>query len=237
MREDEVANETAARRTDLPEATSEGGLELRSVTARHVGPVSLFIGRGRCMGISGPSGAGKSLLLRAMADLDPHGGDILLDGVPQSAVSGPSWRRRVGLLAAESAWWHVRVGPHFPPAGIPEEDLGRLGFSPEVMDWPVSRLSSGERQRLALLRLLAGGPDVLLLDEPTANLDAAGAQRVEAMVMDYKAARRAVIAWVGHDPSQLDRVADERFVVSRSDGAIAGEAGQTVSGISPAGRT
>jgi putative ABC transport system ATP-binding protein len=71
----------------------------------------------------------------------------------------------------------------------------------------VARLSSGERQRFALLRLLANRPRVLLLDEPTANLDPDNVIRVEKLVATYMAAEGAGVLWVSHDPLQTTRVA------------------------------
>ena len=181
-------------------------LTLRHLRNRHVGPLDLELAAGECVCLSGPSGAGKSLLLRAVADLDPHAGEACLDGVPATRMSGPEWRRRVGLLAAESQWWFDRVGDHFnalDPAG-----LERLGFGPEVAEWEVARLSTGERQRLAVLRLLANAPAVLLLDEPTANLDPAMVEHVEGLLLDYREARGAGLLWVSHDARQAARVAD-----------------------------
>lgn len=181
-------------------------LELRAVSVRHVGPVDFGVDAGECVGLSGPSGAGKTLLLRAVADLEPHGGDCLLDGAPATAMAPAEWRRRVAYLAAESAWWHDTVGPHFA-AGIDAHALTALGFTDAVMGWSVARLSSGERQRLALLRLLAGHPRALLLDEPTTNLDTANAAAVEALIADYRKTRKACVLWVAHDRAQLARVA------------------------------
>ena len=68
-------------------------------------------------------------------------------------------------------------------------------------------MSSGERQRLGLARLLAGKPEFLLLDEPSANLDKTNTERLEACVSAYRARRPAGVLWVSHDPEQRRRVA------------------------------
>jgi ABC-type iron transport system FetAB ATPase subunit len=82
----------------------------------------------------------------------------------------------------------------------------------------VTRLSSGEKQRLALLRLLANQPRVLLLDEPTANLDPQNTRRVEAMIAAYREARGAAVVWISHDREQAARVCDRHYIVV--DGAL-----------------
>ncbi|MGA7800914.1 MAG: ATP-binding cassette domain-containing protein [Gammaproteobacteria bacterium] len=170
-----------------------------------LGPVSLEVAAGECVCLTGPSGTGKTRLLRSIADLDPHCGEVFLDGLSSREVPAPEWRRQVALLPAESHWWSDRVGDHFPSSEV--AGLRSVGFEPDVLDWPVSRLSSGERQRLALLRLLALEPRVLLLDEPTANLDPANIERAEALLSDYRCDRNAALLWVSHDVAQAARVA------------------------------
>jgi len=175
------------------------------------------VAEGECVCLSGPSGVGKTLFLRAVADLDPHEGRVSVDGVACEAVSAPNWRRRVGMLPAESQWWHEQVGPHFHQ---PRETwLAMLGFAPEAMGWQVSRLSTGERQRLALLRLLDNAPEALLLDEPTASLDPTSVERVETLIAGYRAERGAAVLWVSHDPQQIARVA-HRHGVLRDGGLL-----------------
>jgi len=179
-------------------------LRLEGVAPKVLQPVDLTLASGELVLLAGPSGSGKSLLLRAIADLDPHDGEAWLDGTARSTIPAPHWRRRVGLLPAEAHWWGERVGDHFGDAT--SELLTRLGFEPDVLGWSIARLSTGERQRLALARMLAVSPDALLLDEATANLDPSNRERVEAVVEDYRQARTAAVLWVSHDPEQRSRL-------------------------------
>jgi ABC-type iron transport system FetAB ATPase subunit len=160
--------------------------------------------------LSGPSGAGKSRLLRAIADLDPHQGRVCCQGTAAEDLAPCQWRRRVGMLAADSQWWRDRLAEHFDAAPTGDQ-LAALDLAPALLEEPVSRLSSGERQRFALLRLLANRPRVLLLDEPTANLDPDNVLRVEKLVADYTAAEGAAVLWVSHDPGQTARVGHRRL--------------------------
>ncbi len=200
-------------------------LRLQALRLRLLAPVDLSIDAGELVFLSGPSGAGKSLLLRAIADLDPNGGEAWCGDTARSSVPAHLWRRRVGLLPAESGWWAEQVGGHFPTAPDTEPPLAvllaRLGFGPEVLEWDVRRLSTGERQRLALARLLANRPEVLLLDEATANLDPDNRARVEAVIADYRADAATAVFWVSHDPEQRARMNGRRLVIC--DGRISAE--------------
>jgi ABC-type iron transport system FetAB ATPase subunit len=122
----------------------------------------------------------------------------------------------VGLLPAESQWWDEVVGDHFPAHN--NLQLQSLGFESDVLKWSVSRLSSGERQRLAILRLLANRPHILLLDEPTANLDSHNTQCVETLIKQYMEDINAGVLWVSHDMSQIERIADR--VIAFKSGSI-----------------
>jgi len=185
-------------------------LELNGLQTHHLGPLSLLIEESNTS-LTGPSGCGKTLLLRAIADLDPHQGDVLLDGRRQSAIPASRWRRQVTYVPAESHWWSDRVGEHFPSDA--KCDFKAIGFGPQVLDWEVSRLSSGERQRLALVRALSGRPRVLLLDEPTANLDPENRERVEQLISAYQQQSGASALWVSHDAEQRQRVAQRHFEI------------------------
>lgn len=180
------------------------GLSLKHFSTPLLDPFDLELSPGECLTLSGPSGSGKSRLLRAIADLDPHDGEAWCDSNEQQALSGPTWRRRVALLPAESAWWNDRVGDHFERLDATTLDLLKLPAG--AADWQVTRLSSGERQRLALLRMLSTEPEVLLLDEPTANLDLTNIQRVEQLIQRWRQEHQTAVLWVSHDPGQQRRV-------------------------------
>lgn len=168
-----------------------------------------------CAGISGASGSGKTRLLRALCDLDPWEGRLSLNSIAAQTVSAPEWRRRIGYLPAESQWWYDSVGEHFPVkfAFDPNFSWQAAGFDDDVAKWEISRLSSGEKQRLAVLRLLLRRPEALLLDEPTAHLDENNAGLLEALLINYRTEKKIPMVWVGHNMAQLKRVAGLRYVM------------------------
>lgn len=188
-------------------------LRIEGLKFKNIGPVHIDIEPSECISLTGISGSGKTLLLRAIADLDPHEGDVFLDDIPCAKVPAPAWRRQVAMLPAESLWWFDTVGEHFPD--VDEKRLEMLGFEKDVVSWQVSRLSTGERQRLALARLLSNEPKALLLDEPTASLDTANTGRVEQLINRYMKEADAPVIWVSHNPEQAHRVAIRHYVINK----------------------
>ncbi len=186
-------------------------LETLALATDFIRPTNLRLFSGNCLGLYGQSGSGKTLLLRAIADLDVNTGEVLLENIPRSRFTGSQWRRKVGLLPAESQWWGDSVGEH--ARHWPAELLSALGFPGDALSWQTGRLSSGEKQRLALVRMLVNQPRVLLLDEPTANLDNASTKVMEKIIHDYLQQNQAGAIWVSHDPAQLARVAADRAVM------------------------
>jgi ABC-type iron transport system FetAB ATPase subunit len=188
--------------------------EVQALTPRSEQPAwSFAIEAGEVLGVYGASGGGKSVLLKKLADLLEHDGEVRLNGEAQADVPPRRWRVEVMLFAAETAWWEDTVRAHFKDE-IDQAWL-KTAFSalqlPEVMlDQPVAQLSSGEKQRLALIRGLQYQPQVLLLDEVTANLDPDTTHAVEDWVKRYLQDRPACAVWVSHDAEQLKRVATEQ---------------------------
>ena len=178
-------------------------MRAEGLRSAHAGPFTLEVPLGECLAITGPSGSGKSLLLRMLADLDPHDGEAWLGDAARSGMTGPAWRSRVRYAAAEPGWWLPQVGAHFTPP--PLEAAALLGLDPTIFDQATARCSTGERARLGLLRALADGPAVLLADEPTGALDAAATALVETMLRARLDAGLVLIL-VTHDPAQAQRL-------------------------------
>ncbi len=213
---------TVETATEFPNATAEL-LQVRGLlTVGMLKPVDLTIQAGQLWMLSGISGTGKSQLLKAIADLIPHSGQAWLNGVAQNAISPETWRGQVMYFAAETAWWLETIAGHFAEDPSPQQ-LEALGLDQSILQKHPDSCSSGEKQRLALLRGLALKPKVLLLDEITANLDPESTLKVEAFLQQYiqtyqslsertslpvlpnEGATRAIL-WISHDVHQRQRL-------------------------------
>lgn len=171
------------------------------------------VAAGNCLGITGASGIGKSVFLKALADMIPHAGEVFLDDMACQAMPAPQWRRQVSLLPSESQWWAETTGEHF--SHFDAQLFSSLGFDEAVMDWQIAHLSSGEKQRLACIRILMNQPKVLLLDEPTANLDQTNRLQLEGVISDYQVLHQCPIIWVSHDQEQIERVSQSVLTLSK----------------------
>lgn len=175
--------------------------------------LSLDLGAEEIVAIMGDSGSGKSLFLRAIADLILSEGTVEHFGKSREEFEPTDWRRKIGFLPAEVFWWEDRVMDHFEKA--PSSDwMKRLSLDESSLHWQPQRLSMGERQRLGLLRLLDRQPKVLLLDEPTANLNESATSCVESLISEYIQSTGAAAIWVTHSESQAARVATKQFRMS-----------------------
>jgi sulfonate transport system ATP-binding protein len=178
--------------------------------------LNLRIERGEFVALLGESGCGKTTLLRALAGLDPvQGGRIVAPRRP--AVVFQEHR----LLPWNSLWRNVSLGLRAADlrrrAGAA---LAEVGLGDRLDDWPRN-LSGGQAQRVALARALVQQPELLLLDEPFAALDALTRIRMHDLVRELVANHRPGVLLVTHDVDEAIALAD-RILVMR-DGAIAFE--------------
>lgn len=193
-------------------------LRARGLQSPLRGPYDLDVESGTIVGISGASGSGKTLLLRMLADLDPSTGEVTLAGRNRDGVPAPKWRSWVTYVAAEPAFWADSVREHFATGADVEERFRELGLDVALLDAPVTSLSTGERQRVALVRALVQSPRILLLDEPTSGLDAVSATRVEDVLSRYVANGMGLLV-VSHDEQQLRRLG-ARVLRMNAQGAL-----------------
>jgi molybdate transport system ATP-binding protein len=185
---------------------------------------------GQCLALVGPSGAGKSTVLRAVAGLHrPERGHVRLGATTwfdrDAGIDLEPERRRCGYLFQDyalfghmSTWRNVAFAlDHLPRAERRRralEILERFGVE-NLADAPTTRLSGGERQRVALARALAREPDVLLLDEPLAALDARTAASASRELAATIRAAGAPTILVTHDFGEAALLADEVAVIDR----------------------
>lgn len=232
--------------------SSPWAIELSGVSAGYGGPdviedVSLQVPRGEFLGVIGPNGGGKSTLLKVILGLLPvHCGDVRLLGVPP--LEG---RQRAGYVPQYAAF--TRDFPICVRDVVLTGRLGRggmrLGFSAadravarrcleeteiaHLARRPVGTLSGGELQRALIARALAAEPEVLLMDEPTANIDPGVERSLFALLADLN--RRMTILVVSHDlgfiSGQVRRVAClNRTLVCHPTESLTGEAIATLYG-------
>lgn len=197
--------------------------------------VSLSVERGEVLAVVGGTGSGKSTLAQHLNGLlKPTSGEILVDGVDARRLGGGELRRRVGLVfqSPEAALFAptVREDVAFAPrrmglgeVGVREkvEDvLGRLGIEHLAEKAPLS-LSGGEKRRVAIAGVLTMGPEVLVLDEPTAGLDPATREELMAVIRTLRDEGGTVVL-VSHDLDEVAEVADRVCVMENGTFASLG---------------
>ncbi len=198
-----------------PQTEAEALLEVSALSAAGMSAaIDLKVYANQVWILAGPSGSGKSQFLKSLADLIEHQGLVRLSGTAQEEMCPEQWRAQVMYFAAETAWWEDTVAEHFETLPAPEQ-LAMLGLDETMLQASPLSLSSGEKQRLALLRGLSRAPRVLLLDEITANLDQENALQVEKLLSQYLAEHEtgASIVWISHDLAQHQRIGDASRVI------------------------
>jgi len=193
---------------------------------RLIDGVNLSLRDRRVTAVMGPNGAGKSLLLRLLHGLlGPTHGEVLWQGCPlDDAIrrrQAMVFQRPVLLRRSVAANIRYSLQVH----GLPSAECARrlehvLGVAhlAHLADRPARVLSGGEQQRLALARALSTAPEILFLDEPTANLDPASTLAIEDLLRDAHA-RGTTIVLVTHDMGQTRRLAHD--VVFMHHGRVA----------------
>lgn len=211
--------------------------ELNGVKVHALRDVNLLIEKGDMVVIMGPSGCGKTTLLNCLSGLDaPTSGIVKIEGIPLSQMNDNELSEyratRMGfifqsfnLLPVLTALENVELP--LLVAGINEKDARLRALSMlsrvDLEEWAHHRpleLSGGQQQRVAIARALISRPAIIWADEPTGNLDSAGADQITALLKTLNKANRQTFVIVTHDPS-VAKTADR--LISMKDGAILSE--------------
>lgn len=192
-----------------------GGTEILSNVSFDVAPSSIHC-------ITGPNGGGKTTLMRALLGQVPFDGTITMEG-PAKPVIGYAPQsldidRNLPFTVEDVLAVMLQRRPAFMgrSASLKRHQdalLARLGLGAKARRL-FGHLSGGERQRLLFAQALLPAPDVLLIDEATANMDEDGVRLIEEMVRELSASGVTVL-WINHDAAQVNRMADRVTEIAR----------------------
>jgi putative ABC transport system ATP-binding protein len=175
---------------------------------------------GRIYSILGPSGAGKSSVLRLLNRLDePSAGEVVFEGADYRTIAPCQLRKRIGFLFQVPYLYPGTVADNllYADNGLDSKRIEHLlnlaSFNPQKSGQAAASLSVGEKQRVALARLLATDPSVILLDEPTAALDPTYTSKIESAVRKISAEQGLTVIMVSHSPEQAVRMGGEGLLI------------------------
>ena len=202
---------------------------------RIVDDLSFQFSAGLVYSIIGPSGAGKSSLLRLFNRLDDRSsGKILYRNDDIQSLDPCRLRRRLGMLFQTPYLFPGTVRDNLLTADEKLSDAQARHFleeaetDPGLIDTPVDNLSVGEKQRVALARLLVSGPEVILLDEPTSALDPAHTIAIERMILRTVSDNGLTAIVVTHDPAQALRLGGETLLMVNGQLVESGSADRVI---------
>jgi putative ABC transport system ATP-binding protein len=197
--------------------------------------VSLHLHRGEFTAVIGASGSGKSTLLNMIGCIDdPDSGSIKFDGVEVTQLSDDAKshlrNQKIGFIfqsfnlvpvlsVEENVELPLLINPTISVAERNERvasALSDVGLSSFMKNRP-DQLSGGQRQRVAIARALAGNPDLVLADEPTANLDSQNSAKIIDLMLELNSKRRVTFLFSTHDANLMNRVSR---IVNIQDGVI-----------------
>lgn len=203
--------------------------ESKGVEFKSLDSIDLKVNDGEFLCILGPSGCGKSTILRLIAGLDnPSNGEIIMD---DKVIVGPDHKR--GMVFQEYSlfpWRSVIENVAFPleMKGVPEEERNKIAEDylkivglENFKDSKPHELSGGMKQRVAIVRSLAGDPEVLLMDEPFGALDIQTRNQLQKDLLKIWEDKGKTIIFVTHDIDEAIFLGDRVVLLSKSPGKIA----------------
>ncbi len=211
---------------DIKNLTTIYGEDEESVLA--LKDINLKIKKGEFLCVLGPSGCGKSTLLKTIAGyIEPTKGQCLMQGEP---ITGPDRHRGVAFQSSTLyPWMSVKDNVEFGPKmrGVPKEKIKEIreyfldqvnlsGFENKA----TFELSGGMKQRVALARVLANNPQVILMDEPLGALDALTRNNMQKLIRKIWKENNSTIFFITHDVDEALSLATRVVVMSKRPGEL-----------------
>ena len=211
--------------------------------------ISLTIGKGQFVGLIGATGSGKSTLIQLFNGLlKPTSGRVLVNGIDLAGLRGTQFkdlRRRIGIvfqypenqLFEETVFRDIAFGPN--NMGLSERDIvdrvvqamGFVGLDySSFKDRSPFTLSGGEMRRVAIAGVLAMGPEMLVLDEPTAGMDPLGRREILKRVEEINKTTGTTVVLVSHSMEDIARLAENIFVLQEGRKVLEGSPGSIFTG-------
>ena len=210
---------------------------------RALNGVDLEIERGEILGIMGPSGAGKTTLCLALMGIIPQRvpgeieGEVRVLGMDTREVDASHIARRVGIVFEDPESQFVMSSVEdemvlgLEPLGLPREEMRErvlwalelVGLGKEFLSRHPLELSGGEKQRVAIAAMLAREPEILILDEPTSDLDPVGKEEVMEAIKDVYRELGLTMVLVEHEAEVLAEVADRIAIMDRGEVVLEGD--------------
>jgi ABC-type Mn2+/Zn2+ transport system ATPase subunit len=188
--------------------------------------INLSIERGDFWGIMGPNGGGKSTLIKTILGLIPglsgridYRDDTVFGYVPQTEIFDRIFPTSVYEIVMMGRYGRIPVGrrPGQSDRQIVEDSLDKLEIS-HLKNRPFRSLSGGEKQRALLARAIAGNPDILVLDEPTASVDVKGETEIMNNVEMIRNENKLTVLMVSHFLTTVSKFADHLIVIDKDNG-------------------
>lgn len=201
-------------------------IELKNITKsfdgkKIVDSVSFSVDKGEKVILLGPSGSGKTTLLRIIAGFEkPDKGEVLIDSKYINELI--PFDRNIGMVFQDLALWpHMTVKENVTfcvqdkknVVQIADRILSNVGLSAYAQCYP-GQLSGGEKQRLALARSLVRKPDLLLLDEPLANIDVLLKDELKKLIDGFQKSMNTTVIYVTHDQNEALQLSDRLIILS-----------------------
>lgn len=216
--------------------------------------IDLAVRKGEIIGVMGPTGAGKTTLCLALSGLAPHSiggkveGDVVIAGMKTTEHEYGEVASKIGIVFQDPETQlfgmevHEDVALRLMNMGVPENEIDekvRSALHMVRLDHFEKRfpytLSGGEKQRVAIAGALAADPEILILDEPTSELDPMGKREVFGAISDLRRSRETTIVVVEHNSDELVRIADRIFVMREGRVVLQGDARDILSRIGELG--